>query len=263
MTLQIGMHSGLNVANGGDRGQHSSAGARQIVERELAPLARPPRARARYSAHARRRRGAGRRLCPPPRPRASTGNCTDSARHRATARPARRCRADGREQAARRRRHGQCRRVAGRDGAAAQRDAAGVGQQRQRIARARLDAQRARPRRQPEHQQRVRPVARDQLGQVAVDRRIAGRENMRDDFRIAPKPAAAIAPAACTSGPVGLNGAPGNGPKPVTRMVSAITPRAIARSLPRPASAPACRRRPRPPPGAPCRARPDRCAAAR
>ena len=56
----------------------------------VARAAYPAYARnARSSAHARRRPSTGRSWCPRLRPRASTNNCTDSARHRATARPAR------------------------------------------------------------------------------------------------------------------------------------------------------------------------------
>ena len=73
-------------------------------------------------------------------------------------------------------------------------------------------------RRQPEHQQRVRLVLGDELGQIAIDGGIAGRKDVRDDLNIASAGRRSRA-SRSTSGPVGLNGAPGNGPKPVTRMV--------------------------------------------
>ena len=148
--------------------------------------ARLPRARAAPesagpAAHGQRRQGAGRRAgarLPPP---ARRDNCTDSARHRATARPAR-CAARA---AASRRRVGAGRASAGWPAGAmvARRSAAppASGMQRQRIARPRFDARTSCARGASPNISSASGLCLAAAGQIAVDRRIAGREHMRDD----------------------------------------------------------------------------------
>jgi hypothetical protein len=69
--------------------------------------------------------------------------------------------------------------LTGRDRALVRSAAADIGKQdRHGIARARLDAHVRRPRRETEHQHDVRLVLRDQLRQIAIDRRIARLEDV-------------------------------------------------------------------------------------
>ncbi len=85
------------------------------------------------------------------------------------------------KQAARRHRQRERRRAGGGDAARLWRDAGCVGDERESVAGARLDADIRRPCRQPEHQHGVGFVFAQKRRQLTIHRRIAGRKDMRND----------------------------------------------------------------------------------